>query len=106
MVKQKEELQRLLDQKRLNLEVLLQSLVVKKNDILSPDVELTIRLHDKETKKHVDLILASRNKFDSCYICNRRCQESKSPLYEIFNYMTMTIENIEKIIAESADARV
>ncbi|CAI2362495.1 unnamed protein product [Moneuplotes crassus] len=104
MIKQKEALQRLLDQKCLNLEVLLQSLVVKKNDLLSPDVELTIRLHDKKTKKHVDLILVSKNKFDQCYICNRRCQDN-NPLYEIFKYMTMSIENIEKIIAEPADNR-
>lgn len=104
MIKQKEALQKLLDQKRLNLEVLLQSLVVKKNDLLNPDVELTIRLHDKEAKKHVDLILVSKNKFDQWYICNRRCQDN-NPLYEIFKYMTMSIENIEKVIAEPADNR-
>lgn len=100
MVKEKEQLQNELDKKRLNLEVLLQTLTVKKNDYDYPDVELTIRLHDKVSKEHVDLFISSKNKFKDIYICNRRCQEN-GLIFEIFKYMTMTIGEINSIISST-----
>jgi hypothetical protein len=93
MIRYNDELQQKLCNKRLYLEVLLQTLEVRRHDMTSSDVSFKIRLHDKESKDFVDVDVVSENKFKDILINGKA---SKNPIYEIFTMMTMTIDDIKK----------
>jgi len=79
------------------MEVLLQTLTVKKNDVFKSDVEFIIRLHDKEVRDYVDVPITSRNRFKEVYVGNSK---KMNPVADIFMLMTKKLEEVKVILAE------
>jgi hypothetical protein len=92
MIRNNDELQQKLYNKRLYLEVLLQTLEVKRHDVNTSDVSFKIRLHDKESKDFADVDVVSENKFKDILINGKT---SSNPISEIFTMMTMTVDEIK-----------
>jgi len=97
LVRRNDELQQILDKSRLYMEVLLQTLTVKKNDVFKSDVEFIIRLHDKEVRDYVDVPITSRNRFNEVYVGNSK---KMNPVANIFMLMTKKLEEVKAILAE------
>ena len=103
LIKSNDELQQILDKSRLHMEVLLQTLTVKKNDLYKSDVEFIIRLHDKEAKDYVDVTITSKNKFSEIYIGNDKKVRFKylmkatlNPISDLFRLMSKSLEEVRK----------
>lgn len=96
LIRRNEELQRILDHKKLYLEVLLQTLEVKRFNSTQADVSFTIRLHDKGTKEYADIQVVSRNRFSEILIAEK---ETSNPVNDILTYMTMSIKEVKELTA-------
>ena len=85
-------LQNLLDKRQLHSEILLQTLIDKKNDPNRPDVEFKIRLHDNKERDYYDVHIKTKNKFNEILIGDR---ESKFLIEDIFELMTMNLSDVK-----------
>lgn len=95
-IRKNDEYQRLLSKKKLYLEVLLQTLEVKKYDSNSSDVSFTVRFHDRATKDYADVLLMSNNRFQDIFLADKL---TSNPIADIFQFMTMSVEEIKATTA-------
>lgn len=95
-VRRNDTLQQILNDRKLYIEVLLQTLEVKKFDVNNSDVAFVIRYNDINTKEHVDVTIATENKFSDITVGGKLTND---PVYDIFKFLTMTIKQVQEAIA-------
>ena len=99
-VRRNDELQSLLDNRKLLIEILFQTMDVKRYDYTQCDISFTIRYHDEATKEYHDLAVVSINKFKTVTVAGIPCE---NPVREIFYYMTKTIPEIKNITSNQQE---
>lgn len=98
LIRKNDELQQLLDDRKLLIEVLFQTLEVKRYDFHLCDVSFIIRYHDIVTREFVDVNIITSNKFQSMTIAGVPTQNA---ILDIFRYMTLSIFEIKQILKSS-----
>lgn len=97
LIRKNDRLQQVLNERKLYLEILLQTLEVKKFDAYQSDVSFTIRYHDRNTKEYADVKVTTQNKFNEIFLAGKK---SDDPIYDIFYYMTISVSQIKELTPE------
>ena len=96
LVRRNDSLQQVLNDRKLYIEILLQTLEVKKFDIHNSDISFIIRYNDNTTKEHADVTIVTDNKFNEIKVGGK---VTNDPVYDIFKFMTMSIKQIKEAIS-------
>ena len=92
-VRRNDAIQQILNDRKLHIEVLLQTLEIKKFDVNNSDVIFIIRYNDINTKEHVDVKIETDNKFSEISVGGKLTND---PVYDIFKFLTMTIKQVQE----------
>mmetsp|Transcript_10409 Transcript_10409/g.11668 ORF Transcript_10409/g.11668 Transcript_10409/m.11668 type:complete len:109 (-) Transcript_10409:12-338(-) len=96
LVRRNDSLQQLVNDRKLYIEVLLQTLEVKTFDSNKSDVKFIIRYHDRDTKEYTDVTVITENKFNEVRVGGNLTTD---PVREILNYLTLSINQIKDSVA-------